>query len=270
MSDNGNIGNRGGNTKTPRVVPCKKWCFTLNNYTNTLMEQLETKFKEFNIDYIFGEEVGESGTKHLQGYIECPTKIRPIEKFGIKEIHWEKTKGTREQNITYCSKDGKVKTSFMTEIEKRKRLRILSQDQLYDWQKDIIECVKKPASDREIIWVWSHEGKTGKTTFGRYLAYEHKASLVKGKGKDILYAATTVVSKDPFYDGYIFILDLCRTMENFVSYEGIEDLKNGWWFSGKYESVSVIIPPPHVIVFANFKPDVSKLSKDRWKIVNID
>lgn len=59
----------------------------------------------------------------------------------------------------------------------------------------------------------------------------------------------------------IFILDLSRTCENFVSYDSIEKLKNGFWFSGKYESKMVMIPPPVVIVFANFKPEIDKLSR---------
>ena len=37
----------------------------------------------------------------------------------------------------------------------------------------------------------------------------------------------------------------------------------------KYESKPVIRNSPHVIVFANFEPDKSALSEDRWLILNI-
>lgn len=93
-----------GNTKTKtRVNPSKYWCFTLNNYTMEHLEHLEHSLSKDL--YIIGKEVGESGTKHLQGYIEFHKRVRPVEHIGIKEIHWERTKGSREDNIRYCSKD---------------------------------------------------------------------------------------------------------------------------------------------------------------------
>ena len=58
----------GGNTKPPpkkRCVPSKRWCFTWNNYPSDAMETLETIFKELDIEYLVGREVGE-GTGILQ------------------------------------------------------------------------------------------------------------------------------------------------------------------------------------------------------------
>ncbi len=61
--------------------------------------------------WIVGTEIGEGGTPHLQGYVEFPTKVRPIGYKGFpKEIHWgdkdgKPARGTREENINYCSKD---------------------------------------------------------------------------------------------------------------------------------------------------------------------
>ena len=64
--------------------------------------------------WCFGKEVGESGTPHLQGYLEfrnthrlrisaCVTKLVGI---GIDGCHVEIARGTAQQNIDYCSKDG--------------------------------------------------------------------------------------------------------------------------------------------------------------------
>lgn len=65
------------------------------------------------------------------------------------------------------------------------------------------------------------------------------------------------------------IIDLSRSMEDHVPYEAIEDIKNGIFFSGKYESKMIVRNNPIVIIFANFEPDTSKLSKDRWVITKI-
>ncbi len=80
-------------------------CFTLNNYTETETKQL----KDLECKYIvFGFEVGESGTPHLQGYLELSKRMRfnaLIKYLGTKRCHIEKRKGTSKQAINYCKKD---------------------------------------------------------------------------------------------------------------------------------------------------------------------
>lgn len=275
---------RGGNTKSPRVVPSRYWVFTLNNYTDIEIGNLETIFSKLEIKYGYGKEVGENGTPHLQGWIESPKKIRPLETFKeLKRIHWEKRKGTKAQNIKYCAKEGDYKTNEMTIERKRELLGIVTDDKLYEWQHKVLELVDKP-DDRSVFWIWSKKGCTGKTTLAKLLCLCHNGTLLDGKKSDILYSATEAVlsnsedsdhkSRDHLVDDEafylakrIFILDLSRTCENFVSYDSIEKLKNGFWFSGKYESKMIMIPPPVVIIFANFLPERQKLSEDRWVII---
>lgn len=144
---------REGNTKASRVVPSKYWCFTLNNYTEIEIGNLETIFSKFDIKYGYGKEVGENGTPHLQGWIESSKKIRPLETFKeMKRIHWEKRKGTREQNIKYCAKEGTYKTNLMSNERKRELLGIVSDDKLYNWQRDVLNKIDKP-DDRSVFWV---------------------------------------------------------------------------------------------------------------------
>jgi len=84
----------------------RDFCFTINNYTDVHIDTLQ------GIDctyVVYGKEVGESGTPHLQGYIRFPTQ-RTVSSV-IKKIggaHIEIKKGTCEQAIAYCKKDGDV------------------------------------------------------------------------------------------------------------------------------------------------------------------
>ena len=62
-----------GNTKPPcnkkKQISCSKhWCFTLNNYTSEDISKISSNSSI--VLYVFQEETGENGTKHLQGYIE--------------------------------------------------------------------------------------------------------------------------------------------------------------------------------------------------------
>lgn len=260
METNGNL--EEGNTKTSsRTVPSKYWCFTLNNYTLEILETLETMFKDRCDKYIIGKEVGEQGTPHLQGYIECKNKIRPVETFKIKEIHWEKRKGTSKEAATYCMKEKNYKHKGFDEYEEDD-LDLPTIDDLYDWQLTILSIIKEKPDKRKIYWIWESQGNMGKTTFCKYLSYHHGAVPLEGKKNDILYCAAEFKSK-------IYVWDLERSMEDYVSYGAIEKIKNGYYMCAKYESKPVVRASPHIFIFANFSPDTKQLSEDRWVIINI-
>lgn len=78
--------------------------FTLNNYSDEEVNSL----KKLNYNYIvFGFEIGESGTPHLQGYIEFKNSISlsSLKKM-IKRAHLERRQGSPLQASDYCKKDG--------------------------------------------------------------------------------------------------------------------------------------------------------------------
>lgn len=87
------------------------WVFTLNNYTDEEVDCLVGLCIDGGFfTYILGGfEVGEQKTPHLQGYAECSNRIgfRSLtNSVGIPRIHWEPRRGSQEQAITYCKKDG--------------------------------------------------------------------------------------------------------------------------------------------------------------------
>ena len=52
-------------------------------------------------------------------------------------------------------------------------------------------------------------------------------------------------------------------------YSLAEDLKNGRVVSTKYDSKTIFFPIPHVIFFANFEPDFTKWSADRYNVIRL-
>lgn len=83
----------------------KSWCFTVNNPT----ESDKTTLDGLLCGYIvYGLEKGDSGTTHYQGYVEFEDKVRLAtarNRLGGR-AHVEPRRGTQEQAITYCKKDG--------------------------------------------------------------------------------------------------------------------------------------------------------------------
>lgn len=86
----------------------KNWCFTLNNPTNEETKQIESALGNGATYIIFGREVGESGTPHLQGYVELSQRRRrgAVRELLGKRVHLEIRRGTQEQAVEYCRKDG--------------------------------------------------------------------------------------------------------------------------------------------------------------------
>jgi hypothetical protein len=85
------------------------WCFTLNNYT-TDEENAIRGYGLINANYcVYGKEVGELGTPHLQGYIELKTRQRLTQlkkNMDLERIHLEPRKAKAHQAADYCKKDG--------------------------------------------------------------------------------------------------------------------------------------------------------------------
>lgn len=132
------------------------------------------------------------------------------------------------------------------------------------WQQCFIDLIGAPPGDRLIHWIYDGIGGSGKSYLCGHLQVSHGAFITTGgKVADIAHA---------YNSERIVIFDLPRTMAEHCDhiYSMIECFKNGALFSGKYQSALKIFDVPHVLVFANFMPDQSKLSKDRWDISDIN
>ena len=213
--------------------------------------------------YVFQEEIGESGTPHLQGYLRFTTKKRPKSVFDNKKIHWEICKKVSNA-IAYCQKeDTRSGQVYYRGIEAPFVQRIKN---LYDWQKEILNILKTEPDDRKLYWYWEKKGCAGKTTFQKYIFTHLKGVLiVSGKAADMKHAVVDYLIKNKLYPK-IILCNIPRHSLNYVSYTGIEEVKDMFFHSGKYEGGQVCGPCPHFIIFANEEPEVDFVSKDRWVI----
>lgn len=259
----------GGNTKTP-VYKCRRWCITLNNYTNDEMEQMTQDFEMKGWNYIIGEEIGKNGTKHLQIYIETKNPIRFTSLKKLNErMHIEKARGNREKNLTYCKKEGKFISNFPLD-EKEEILEDEYKDVVWkNWQKEILDLILKRPDRRKIHWYWERNGNIGKSYLAKYIKCIHKGVIsCEGKQNDIFNQILTKITKDKVKPS-IILVDVPRSSIGFINYGCIEKLKNGDIYSGKYEGGDCLFKIPHIIVFANEQPDYTAWSSDRYDVREI-
>jgi hypothetical protein len=89
-----------------RDLYTKNWCFTLNNYTIEDEKRIQQQKDCPGVYCVYGREVGDSGTKHLQGFISFPTRKRMS--YLVKHIgqaHYSMARMI-SNSIQYCKKDG--------------------------------------------------------------------------------------------------------------------------------------------------------------------
>jgi len=88
------------------MANAKHWIFTLNNYTDDEVAHLSNP--QDGVKYVlFGKEVGESGTPHLQGFISFDKKqrIRKVKATVGNRAYFDVVRDVAGA-IVYCKKDG--------------------------------------------------------------------------------------------------------------------------------------------------------------------
>lgn len=163
-------------------------------------------------------------------------------------------------------KEGACLTRLMT--QKERNLEWTKQQKLRKWQAQLLgEMDVHGPDDRSVFWIMDTKGGSGKTWFTKYmykLDPEGTAWLQNGKTHDLIK-----IIVDQSVNLKLVMFDLCRSNEERINWDAIERIKNGMIMSTKYEVESTIIDSPAVVCFANFEPDLKKLSVDRWIVYEI-
>lgn len=266
-----------GNTTVPingtKASRARRWTITLNNYTDEEHKDIIYTFIDKNYLYIVGEEVGSSGTPHLQIYIECKN---PVSFNTIKQIcsrfHIEKAKGNRDSNLKYCSKEHRYTTNF-NEFKKSKKMILLEKYNNViwkDWQKLIIDIIETEPDDRKINWIWESNGNIGKSFLCKYLVLKYDAIIADGKKDNIFNQIKLWIDNHEEHEmPKLCIVDIPRYNKDHLNYGVLEQIKNGMIYSGKYEGGICLFEPPHVFIFSNNPPITECMSEDRWNIIEL-
>lgn len=282
----------------------KHWCFTLNNYESTDISRITSL--EGSVDYlVFGKEVSSTGTPHLQGFVSFKDRIRVaacIEKVG--QAHFTVARDIN-RSIEYCKKDGDfvefgvrpVGQGARNDLEEFKaavvdgelnmavlRARFsevvakfpkFAQDFVRDhvpkkqvplhplrvWQQTLYTDLQRVPDQRSIVFCVDLVGNTGKSWFCHYYCQLNANAqvLLPGKKADMAYCLK--------YDSRVIFFDAPRSKQGeFIQYDFLEDLKNGYVMSPKYESNIICLQDVHVVVMMNEHPDMTKLSADRYDV----
>jgi len=258
---------------------------------------------------VFGREVGESGTRHLQGYVsfDKPKRFTEALKFFEDGTHIEPTKGTPLQASTYCKKDGDFE-EYGTHPQQGKRTDL---DNLKEAIKDgernpkrlrdahmaaykfpqvmqqmLIDYRPTPSAPDILLKPWQEEIYARvrvRNTGDRTITFIVDPSGGGGKSTFCNYVESALgqlvqVMKPGKYADmayelddsiHILLMDTPRSRSDVLQYHFLEDVKDGRVSNSKYQSYQKRLGPVHVVVMCNEAPDMSKLSEDRFNLIFI-
>jgi hypothetical protein len=273
-----------------KEVVCKKCCRVMRNDHLNRHMKLHKKLRENSLDSIYSSspslhEDDESEFSSSATDWEAPVqKEAPLEREGIiKTIKLDAAEYKNKLKL------GKIvyeeieeheipEESLRREYKEAKELYIkhkknidLDNVVLRPWQEALLNHIKP--TNREVIWVIGRKGNEGKSWFQEYMESKYGwGKVICGMDIKIKKGSIChVLSKRSLMTTDTFLFDVGKAnTDHGVNYELLEKIKNGRIVAAKFDSKELKFKTPNtVVVFSNEKPDVSELSKDRWKIFQI-
>lgn len=243
----------------------RTWFITWNDYPENYAEIIT----DGSDKCVFQLEIGDAGNEHVQGalYFNNARSFNSVKKL-LPGAHIEPVKNWNAA-VNYCKKSETSVAGSQVDTTQLPICRDAFEELELSykwWQQEILDIIDTdPCFTRSIHWYWDAVGGCGKSTFTKHLCLKYGAIILSGKAADMQYAIYSMKVKPK-----IIIIDIPRTAEGFVSYGGIEKIKDGCFFNAKYESGMCLFDNPHIICFANFEPKKETMSEDRWKITDIN
>lgn len=250
--------------KVKRQILGKYWCSAVFNYE---LDQLDQEFKNDVKKFVAYKEICPTTNNiHYQCFWDFGKRIRPSEKYKHLNIKWIYCKGGLESNVEYCSKDNSkecLKIGYCPTNWK------VTESDLFKKQKFWADFIMRPVNckwNRSLLWFVDEKSEWGKTALMKYLFDNYDDIVVTGGNESDMLHCVATQSENSF--PRVIMCNLTYG-KNKVSYNGLESLLDGIFFSGKYESGFVRFPCCQVVVFANFRPDVTKMGSNRFKIIDL-
>jgi len=241
----------------------RSWLCTWNNFPEDWQSVIEHCGA---VDYSAQKEKGKDAEKeHIQFAVrfELQKAFASVQEL-FKGAHIEPAKDWIKAKQYCMKKDTQVEEGIVSKPQ------LACKDPLEGKvprpiQQQILDIIKTEPDDRSIYWFYDPDGNIGKTSLAKSICLKDKSVInLAGKSADMRYGVQAMVVKGK--PPRAVFMNLARSIEGFVSYQGMEEVKDGFFFSTKYECGMVIYDCPHMIVLANFMPDTGAMSMDRWKI----
>lgn len=244
-------------------------------------DNLISIFRKNCKQFVFQKEKGEkTGMEHFQCRIRLKKKTRfsTLKKKGFfVGGHWAPTSKDVyiEGDMFYVMKDETRLEGPWTDKDEvkvlTKQLKRFLEFEHYAYQKAIIDTAAK-YDERTIYLIYDTHGNLGKSILGEYMEYIGLAEEIPSwrMMDDIMQWVMSRGAQNGFKKAYL--VDMPRGMKKDKMadfWSGIETVKNGVAFDKRHYAKKARFDRPQIFVFTNVLPKFNLMSKDRWKIWEI-
>lgn len=145
---------------------------------------------------------------------------------------------------------------------KRSRDAYEAPEELYEWQQHALRRIESKPHPRHIHWYMDTEGDIGKTEMVKYLVSKHEAMQWQPTG-DSTKAAEKFISNSKGRMPKTVVCNIPNTDAKNINWVMLENAKDGFVQSERYNCPFVEGPPPHILVFTNDSDANSTMTKNR-------
>ena len=256
----------------------KRFDITIPGDLYETWEDLHKKLIGWCSHFAFQQEKGATGYVHWQ----C--RVQMIHKRTAKALlsdvvptiggHWSVTSTNVHKNpkaFTYVMKedtrlDGPWDDTSLVQEKPplTRQLRRFMEHTFYPWQETAFRLIQEE-DDRWIHLFFDEVGNVGKSVFLEFLEYQGMAFEMPPLRhlEDIMEFAHS------FPPQKAYIIDMPRGMKKDKLadfYAGLETMKNGVTYDKRYVGKKRRMDRPQIMVFTNTLPAFDLMSKDRWRI----
>ena len=253
--------------KLSQISPKRFWSFAWAGFPKEWREQLENLPVSGGVACILPGSHAQDAV--LKGYVELAKKGRPHTMRLPKSVAWE---GRGEEVKTTLQAKCQLYEALTWGSCKRDLPFRQELPTPYPWQAEMLDILQAPVDPRAIWWIHEPVGSTGKTTLLKHICscMQHlKPIVLSGRAGDMMFAIADYERKNQSLPGCVLV-NLPRSLDaSFLSFPGLESIKDMLFLSGKRKGGMVNGSPPHMAIFANVPPDMTQLSRDRWRIRKI-
>lgn len=244
-----------------------------------LLMKADVKKFIFSLEFSNGNVDGDGGA-HFQGTFDTKNArylaavIKYMDKAKVDKMWYIRpAMKAAEDRYDYAQKDEThVAGPWRLNCAVPEKLELI--ETLLPWQQEIADLIDSKPDRRTIHWFWDEAGNIGKTVFSKYICATRDVLFVGGSAKECMTGVADWVN--PEKNGgeprklQAVIYGLPRdTDPKYVSYKALETIKDGLFYTTRYRSRMTLYNCPHVIVFANCPPTESKMTPDKWCIVDL-
>jgi len=239
------------------------YCFTINNYTAEQIDKLGLLECQY---LVYGKEKGVLGTPHLQGYVHFK-QVQSLKQI-IRKIpgaHVEVRKGTIDQAVDYCKKDGDYFEKGVKPLNAREKgeLGAAVYKEAWDLAKqgriDEINPKLRVLHYRTLVHIWkTHQVASVSNQVLSNEWYHGPSGTGKSRTARSKYPGAYIKNLNKWWDGYegqetVIIDEWSPNQDKLASY--LKIWSDHYPFRAEIKGSSMMIRPVRIIITSNYSID---------------